>query len=191
MGLILILKRGCEDIWDKLCNHKWKSLICALIAIAGVVVGVALFKAFSYGWWYNNRCNYAIRLFNGGFSLFFSFLLWTMVFYLCIVCCNIIPQTRFLTYILLFVACLYCGANTAAAIVCWSVWGILYAVLITFFEVIGYYLACLAVCCEPLTCSSLRESISDTKQSFAVLCIAFVVKIICFFVILRLLTAVI
>lgn len=191
MRMLHLLKRGCDDVWDKLCNHKWKSIICTLTAIAGIVVGVVLFKVFSYGWWYYNRCDYAVRLFNGGFSLFFSFLLWTAVFYLCLVSCNLIPQTRFLTYVALFIACLYCGANTAATIECWSVWGILFAVLVTLFEVIGYYLACLVVCCEPSACRSFRESVCDTKQSLAILCTAFIVKIICFFVILGILTAVI
>ena len=191
MGLFRLVKRGCQDLWDKLCNHKWRSIICALVAIAGIVVGVVLLKVFRYGWWYNNRCDYALRLFEGGFSLFFFFLLWTAVFYLCVVGCSVVPQTKFLLYTLLFVACLYCGANTAAAIVCWSVWGVLYTILVTLFEVVGYYLATLVACCEPTSCRNFKESLCDTKQSLAVLAVAFFVKIICYFVILRILTAVI
>ena len=191
MGILRSLKRGCEDVWDTLCNHKWKSIICAFVSIAGIVVGVVLFKKYSYGWWYNNRCEYAFKLFDGQFYLLFIFLLWMIVFFLCIVGCSTIPQTKFLALILLFVSCLYCGANTAATIVCLSVWGILYAIFVTLFEVIGYYLAVSVAWCEPTPCRSFRESLCDNKQVFSILCIAFIVRIIGYFVILRILTAVI
>ena len=191
MGCLRLLKRTCEDTWEKLCNHKWRSILTALLCVAGIAVGVAFFSAFKYGWWFANRIEYAEKLFKGSFSLFFSFLLWGAVFFLCILFCNLVPSTRFLTYVLLFVACVYCGANTAAVIFCWTVWGVLFAIFVTLWEVIGYYLACIAACSEPACCRKFREAFCDFRQCLIILCVAFVVKIIGFFVILKIITAVI
>ena len=191
MSCFRYLKLCCIDIWDKICNCKWRSLICALSAIAGIVVGVVLFNVGKNGWWYDNRIAYAYRLFNGGFSLFFFFLLWIVVIYLCLIFININPATKFLNCVILFVTCLYLGANTAAAIICWSVWGVLFCIFVTVAEVISYYLACLVALCEPSSCRTLRETFCDFKHCATILTVAFTVKIVGFFVILRLITAVI
>ena len=191
MSCFRYLKLTCIDIWDDICNHKWRSLLCALFAIGGVVVGVVLFNVDKFGWWYNNRIVFAEKLFNGGFSLFFLFLLWTVILYLCIIFSNIHPATKFLNCVILFACCLYCGANTAAAIACWSVWGVIFCICVTVEEVIGYYIACLVAFCEPSFCRSLRETFCDFRQCAAILTVAFIVKIVGYFVILRLITAVI
>lgn len=172
-------------------NHKWRALICALCAVVGIVIGVVLFNIGKYGWWYENRVTYAEKLFNGGFSLFFLFLLGTVLFYICLVLCNVYPQTKFLNCILLTVSCLYVGANTVATITCWSVWGVLFCIFVSVEEVIFYFLTCLVCFCEPESCRSIRETFCDLRQCLAILAVAFVFKIIGFFVILRLITAVI
>ena len=191
MSCFRYLKLGCIDVWEKICNHRWRSILCALCSIAGIVTGIVLFNIGKDGWWYENRVAYANRLFNGGFSLFFFFLLWTLVFYFCLIFSNIYPATRFINCIILFVACLYCGANTAAVIVCWSVWGILFCIIVTVAEVISYFLACLVAFCEPSSCRTLRETFCDLRPCAKILTVAFIVKFIGFFIILRLITAII
>lgn len=191
MKIFRKVKFTLEDVWQKICVHKWISLACALVATAGLVLGIVFVNAFRYTWWFENRCNYAYSLFEGGFGLFFAFLFWTAVFYLCIAFCNMFPRTKYLACAALFVACLYCGANTAAAVICWSVWGILFACLVSLAEVLGYMVAALLVCCEPSACRTFKEACCDSKQSFKVLLAAFSVKIVSFFIILRILTAVI
>ena len=191
MGCFNFLRCYCDDVWDRLRNNKWKSILTALVCIAGIAVGAVLFNVFKYGWWFANRVNYAEKLFQGNFALFFSFLLWTAAFYVCMLLCNLVPATRFLNYVLLFVACLYCGANTAAVIYCWTVWGVLFAIFATLWEVIGYFLACITTCSEPSSCRKLNEAFCDFKSTLVVLCVAFIVKIIGFFVILKIITAII
>ena len=191
MGCFRLITNYCEDVWDRLRNNKWKSILTALVCVAGIALGAVLFNVFKYGWWFDNRVSYAEKLFQGSFSLFFSFLLWTAAFYFCMLLSNLIPATRFLNYFLLFVACFYCGANTAAAIYCWTVWGVLFAIFATLWEVIGYYLACIATCTEPTGCSKLNEAFCDFKPTLAVLIVAFLIKIIGFFVILKIITAII
>lgn len=178
-------------MWEKLCNHKWRAILCALVAIAGIVVGGVFFNIFKYSWWYFNRWYYAENLFTGGFSLFVSFVVCALLFYLCLVVCNLHTSFRFLSYIVLFVACFYCGANTTAAIVCWSVWGILFALLATLPEAMGFYLATFYACCEYPECRSFKEAICDLRPCLYVLLISQLAKIIGFFVILRVLTAII
>ena len=191
MRLFRTCKLVWEDSWQKLCHNKWKTICCALVAVAGVVVGVVLTNVFRYSWWFENRCEYASKLFDGGFGLFFSFLLWTAVYFLCLAMCNVFPSTKYLSCAALFAACFYCGANTMAAILYWSVWGVLFALLVTAVEVVGYFAACLVTCCEPSCCRTLKEAFCDAKLCFWVLAAAFLVKIVSFFVILRIITAVI
>ena len=191
MKILRKIKFWSEDLWQTLCLNKWKTIVCALVAIVGVIIGGIFVKVFQYTWWYNNRCDYAYKLFEGGFGLFFSFLIWTAVFYGCLLCCNLMPSLKYLSLAVLFFACFYCGANTAAAIICWSVWGVLFTVLVTLVEVVGYFLACLVNCCEISACRSIREAFCDTKPALKILIAAFVAKIIVFFIILQLLTAII
>lgn len=191
MGFFCRIRRYFEDLWHKLCEHKWRACLCSLIAVAGLAVGMALFKAFSLSWWYFNRCAFAETLFEGRFSVFFFFLIGSLAYFLCIVLCNLIPQTRFLNFLLLFVGGFYCGANTAAAIECWSVWGVFFLILVTLPELAAYMLASFLAWREYPTCRRFREAYSDFKQCLIILAIGFAVKIFTFFVILRLLTAVI
>lgn len=191
MRIFTKIKFSVEDLLQKICVNKWKSIVCAVAAIAGLVVGAVFVNVFSYSWWYENRCNYAYSLFEGGFGLFFSFLLWTTVFYLCIVCCQIVPRFKYFSCAVLFAACFYVGANTAAAVICWSMWGILFALLVSLAEAVGYWLACISCCCLPAAYRTFKEAICDTKQSLAILLASLLIKILTFFVILRLLTAVI
>ena len=191
MGCFRYIKLTFIDIWDKICHNRWRSLLCGLSAIAGIVVGVVLFNVNEYGWWYANRIAYAEKLFYSGFSLFFIFLLSSAIFYLCLLLCNINPVTRFLNYVILFLACFYCGANTAAAIVCWSVWGVLFCILVTVWEVASYFIVCLFAICEISACRTFRETFCDLRKCLSLLVVAFTLKIIGFFVILRLITAVI
>ncbi len=191
MKVLRKIKFGAEDLWQTLCVHKWKTTVCALVAIVGVAVGGVFVKTFAYSWWYNNRCEYAYKLFEGNFGLLFSFLLWTAVFYGCLLACQLIPSIKYVSLVALAAACFYCGANTAAAIMCWSVWGILFALLVTSIEVVGYFLSCLLCCCQPAACRSVREAFCDTKPALLILIGAFAAKFIAFFIILRLLTAVI
>ena len=166
-------------------------MFCVAVATVGVTVGVVLFNTFNYSWWYYNRCAFAETLFAGGFSLFFFFLAASLAYYACIVLSNLIPQTRFLNYALLFVAGFYCGANTAACVVCWSVWGVFFAILVALPEIVTYTLATFLTACQYPACRRLKESWCDFQQSLLMLAIGFVVRIITFFVILKLLTAVI
>ena len=191
MGFFCKIKRHFEDLWCKICEFRWRALLCVAIAVAGVSLGVALFNAFSCSWWYYNRCAFAEKLFEGGFSLFFFFAIGSLVYFLCIVLCNLIPQTRFLNYLLLFAAGFYCGANTMATIACWSVWGVFYAILVALPEIITYALASFLASCEYPSCRRFRESVSDFRCCLLVLTVGFVVKIFCYFVILRIITAVI
>ena len=191
MGFFCRIKRYFEDLWRKICECKWKAILTAVVAIAGVAVGVALFKAFSYSWWYFNRCNFAETLFSGGFSMFFFFFAGALVYYVCIVLCNMIPHTRFVNFVILFVAGFYCGANTAATIECFAVWGVFYAILVALVELVGCALASFLACCEHSACRTFRESWCDFRPSLRVLAVCLVVKIFTFFVILKLITAVI
>ena len=191
MDCFRLAKNFFEDIWRKLCDNKWKTLVCTVVAVVGVAVGIALFQAFKYGWWYCNRCNFADKLFDGSFALIFLFAGCYAIFYLCIVFSNLIPQTRFLCYVALFVACLYCGATAAAVIACYAVWGVVYVIVVTIVEVSSYFVACLVACCEWPSCRTVNEAFCDFSQTLQVLCVAFVAKLLGFFVILQLITAVI
>lgn len=191
MGIFRVIKYRVEDIWNKLCNHWLKTLLCVLVAIAGVTVGVVMLNSFGYNWWCMNRYHYADRLFEGGFALLILFAASILLFYFCLVGCNIHPATRYLSFVVLFVACFYCGANTAAAIASWSLWGVLFAIFVTLVQVVGYLLCCALSLCEAPICRTFKETVCDLKPSFYVLLVTFLLKILGFFVILKIITSVI
>ena len=191
MGIMCKIKRYFEDLWAKICQWKWKALLCTGIAVVGVGVGVALCRVFQYSWWHYNRLSFSETLFTGGFSVFFFFLMTVLAYYVCIVLSNMIPETRFLVFILLFVAGFYCGANTLACIESWSVWGVLFTVLVTLPEILACTTASFLACCEYPAYRRFKESWCDFRPCLLVLAIGLVVRIITFFVILKLLTAVI
>lgn len=191
MKCLCLVKNFCEDIKCKICNNKLKAVLCALVALAGVILGFVLFKVFSYTWWYNNRCAYADKIFAGGFSLLFNFLLGYAAFYIVSLLCGLSSKTRILALAVLFIGCLYCGANTAAVVAFWMVWGILYAVFAVLVQVAGFCICCFIICCNPTPCSSFAEIICDTKPALIILAASFVAKFVGFFVILKIITAVI
>ena len=191
MGFFCRIKRYFEDLWHRICECKWKAVLTSAVAIAGVAVGVALFVAFRYSWWYFNRCAFAEKLFVGGFSIFLLFVISAMLYYACIVLCNLIPQTRFINFVILFFAGFYCGANTAAVVESFTVWGVIYAILVALIELIGCSLASFLASCEPAACRRLKESWCDFRASLQALVVCLITKIFTFFIILKLLTAVI
>lgn len=191
MGIFCKIKRYFEDLWAKICQCRWKALLCAVIAIAGVGVGVAFCKAFQYSWWHYNRLAFSETLFIGGFSLFFFFLITALAYYVCIVLCNMLPQTRFLVFVLLFVAGFYCGANAMACIESWSVWGVFFALLVTLPEILACTTASFLAYCEYPAYRRFKESWCDFRPCLVVLAMGLVVRIITFYVILKILTAVI
>ena len=191
MGIFCTIRRYFEDLWHRICECKWKALASSAIAVAGVAVGVAIFKALSYSWWHFNRLAFAETLFSGGFSLVLTFLLCSLLYYVCIVLCNMIPHTRFVNFVILFIAGFYCGANTAAVIECFAVWGVLYAILVALIDLVGYVLASFLAWCEQPACRTFRESWCDFRPSLRILAASLLVKIFTFFVILKLITALI
>ena len=191
MGIFCKIKRYFEDLWAKICQRKWKALLCAVIAVVGIVIGVVFCKTFQYSWWHYNRLAFAETLFNGGFSVFFFFVSCALAYFVCIVLSNMILETRFLSYVLLFVAGFYCGANTLACIEAWSVWGVLFAVLVALPEILACIAASFLALCEYPAYRRFRESWCDFRPCLLVLAIGVLIRIIAFFVILKLLTAVI
>ncbi len=191
MRTIQKIKYALDDMWQQACAHKWCTLISIACAVVGIVLGAVLVSVFRYSWWFDNRYQYAVRLFEGGFGLFFSFLAGFGLFYVVAVCCLMLPQTKPLCYVVLTACCFYCGANTAAAIIFSSVWGILYAVIVSLGEVVCYVAANILLCGAPCERRTLREAFCDSRGAFWALCIAFAAKFVCFFVVLRILTALI
>ena len=191
MKCISLLKNFCQDIKYKICANKLKMLLCGIISLVGVVLGFVLLHVFSYTWWYSNRCTYAEKIYGGGFSLVFDFLLGYAIFYLATVICNLSPKARFLVFVVLLVGCLYCGANAAAVISIWTVWGVMYAAFAMAVQLAGFCLCSFAICCMPSACQSFGEIIRDTKSALLIIVASFIVKILGFFVILKILTAVI
>ncbi len=180
-----------DDIWHKIVCNRFKAIICSIIAVAGVAVGVAFFCAFNYGWWYWNRCNFAQKIFEGGFGVLIIFLISYILIFICIALCNMLACTKYLSCFVIFISALYCGANTAALIVCSTVWGVLFAVLISLAEVLILAVTCFLSCCEISMKRSFCESLRDFKSVAFVLTVGFIYKIFAFFVVLKILTAVI
>lgn len=191
MGFLSSLKFCFCGIIDNMRAHKWKLLLCAVISLAGFVLGIVCFNLSGYGWWYYNRCSYASKLTAAGFSVFVSFIFVTAIIYLAYVLCNMTRYTHYLALLINLTACLYCGATLSAIFVYSAVYGVLYAVFISIVWLFIMCVACFACFCEPPICRTFCESVRDLKRTAFILAVGLIYKLFALFVILKILTALI
>lgn len=188
MGFLHYIKNSFCDIMCKVRICKWKFIFCVAVSLIGFVLGIALFYASNYGWWYHNRCTYASKILEAGFSVFVSYIVSCAIIYLLLVLCNMSRVTHYLAYLINMLACFYCGA-TVAAIFAYSIMcGVLYLLFIAVEWVAVMCFACFVCLCEPAICRRFCESVRDMNQLTYVLVIGLIYKIIALFVILKVLT---
>lgn len=191
MNLLCFLKYNIDDLFCKVRACKWKFILCVALSIVGFALGIVLFCASNYGWWYYNRCNFASKIVTTTFSVLFSFAVGCVLLYFLYVLCNMTKQTHYLAYVVNVVSCIYCGATTAAIFVYSAMWGVLYAALVAAEWLAVMCFACFVCVCEKPYCRRFCESMRDLKQLAVVLFVGLLYKIIVLFVIIRLLTALI
>ncbi len=191
MGFIHYIKNTVYDIGYKICAYKWRFIMCAVFCVAGIACGIAFFYAFQYGWWYFNRCEFANKLMAGGFSAFLLFLLSYLVLYLILILCNMLKETYWLCCVATFIACLYVGATVVALFTVSVIWGVLFVILIALEDIAVYCMSCFVCLCEKPICRKFDEAVRDFHQVGILLALGFIYKIVAFFVIMKILTAVI
>lgn len=189
MKVFLLVRNFFEDIFNKLRAYKWKAIFCAITAIVGLILGIVLFNLADYNWWYSNRCNYVQTLVCGNLGTLISFIIIYSIFFVILLVCNMYPLVRFLIYIEYLIFMLYCGANIAALIVCFGILGALYIIIVAIMEIIGIYFVFFICACECACQRSFKESFFDLKCALYLLIGVLVIKIMCIFIILRLITA--
>lgn len=188
MGLFYSIKYNMQDVFCKVRAYKWKLIFCVAVSLIGFGLGIALFYASKYGWWYYNRCSFASKLIDAGFSVFLWCVASCAIVYLLLVLCNMLRATHYLAYLVNLLACFYCGATTAAVFVYSVMWGILYVLFVTIEWLIIMCFACFVCVCEKPYCRRFCESVRDLKQTAFVLAIGLIYKIVALFIILKLLT---
>lgn len=191
MGFLHYIKYTFCDIMCKVRLCKWKFMLCAVVSLVGFALGIALFYISNYGWWYYNRCNFASKILEAGFTIFLSYLISCVVIYLLFVLCNMSRFTHYLAYLINLLVCLYCGATMAAVFVYSVMWGVLYLLFVTIEWLVIMCFACFVCVCEKPYCRRFCESVNDLSLLAYVLVVGFVYKIVAMFVILKLLTALI
>lgn len=188
MGFLSSFKYSFYDILFKIRECKWKFVFCAVFTVVGFVLGIVFFSLAEYGWWYYNRCVFASKLTEAGFSVLISFVAAAALLYILYVLCNMTRITHYLAIIVHLIGCVYCGATVAAIFVYSAMWGVLYVVFVALIWLAAMCLACFACLCEPPICRSFCESLNDSKPVLTILAIGLVYKIIALFVILKILT---
>lgn len=191
MGFFSYLKYSFCDIFDKVRMCKWKFILCASISVIGFVLGIVFFNISDCGWWYYNRCAYAIKLLEAGFGVLISFVVICAIVYLIYVLCNMTRPTHFLPLIVNLIICIYCGATIAAICQQSVLLGVLYAIIVGLGWLITMCFACFVSICELAICRTFCESAQDSKQLLFVLAIGLIYKTIALFVILKILTTLI
>jgi len=191
MGFIYLIKNNINDIGCKIRAYKWKFIFCVVSSLIGFALGIVLFCTSKYGWWYYNRCDFASKIVNEGFSVLISFIVSCALIYLLFVLCNMLRQTHYLSFLINLIFCLYSGATLSAIFVYSVMWGVLYALFVTIEWLFVMCLSCFVCICEKPYCRNFCESVRDLKQLAFVLIAGVLYKIIALFVILKTLTALI
>lgn len=189
MKFVKEIKRYFDDILDSLRTYKWRAIICAVICALGIALGIVLYNISNENWWCANRCAYAELLYLGEFKSFFSFLAAATLFVTLLTLCNMTQICKILSCLVLFVFSLYVGANSVAVIACYGVFGILCVICVLIVDIVGYFFA--TFCCMLQQCGecSFRRAFCGIRQSVYIILMCFCVKIVSFFVILRIITA--
>lgn len=190
MKFASVIRRSFGDVADNLKVFKWRAIICAVICALGIALGVVLYNVSNQNWWCVNRCEYADMLYLGGFKSFFNFLITAAVFVTLLTFANMTRFCKVLSCSVLFVFSLYAGANSVALVTCFGVFGVLCVICVPLIDVFCYFLAVFVIaslqCCGN---SSFRQSFCEIRQSVYVVLACLAVKAVCFFVILRIITA--
>ncbi len=188
MGFLCFVRYSFQEIACRLRMYRWKLILCIAVSLAGFVLGIALFCTCGYGWWYYNRCNFACKITEAGFSVLLTFIIAAAVIYVLLTLCSMLRQTHFLAYLVNLLACFYCGATLAAIFVYSTVWGILYAVFVAVLWLATICLSCFVCISELHINRCFGEAVSDMKLTAFVLTAGVIYKIIALFVILKILT---
>lgn len=188
MGFLCFVKYSFQEIACKVRACKWKFILCVALSLAGFILGITLFCTCGYGWWYYNRCNFACKITEAGFSVLLTFIATAAIIYVLLILCCMLRQTQWLVYLVNLLACFYCGATLAAIFVYSTMWGILYAIFVMIWWVAAICLSCFVCVCEPHICRSFCESVNDMKLAGFVLAVGLIYKIVALFVILKILT---
>lgn len=188
MSFFSNLKYSFCDIFDKVRMCKWRFILCAVISVIGFTLGIVFFNLSDCGWWYYNRCAYAIKLLEGGFGVLVSFVVIYAIIYLAYILCNMTRPTHYVPLLVNLIFCIYCGATIAAICVQSVLLGILYAIIVGLGWLITMCFACFVSICEPPICRTFCESTQDLKQLLFVLIIGLIYEIVALFVILKILT---
>lgn len=185
-------RRCGEDLLQQFRTHKTKLLLTCVFTLAGVILGVTLFCISQYNWWYCNRYDYATKLLYGGFfAVLLSFLLAATV--MTVLCClfSAWRQTKFLCYLLAFVAALYFGANLAAIFACVGFLGVLYGVFLLVLELAVNALCCFWVVTDRGCNYTFKQTVLNCRPIIIVQFSAALIKLLLFFLLLRPISALI
>lgn len=188
MGFLSYLKYGFCDVFDKIRIYKWRLVLCVALSIAGFVLGIVLFNVSAYGWWYYNRCSFASKLVEAGFSVLIAFVVSSALIYFSYALCNMTRFTRYFALLLNVIVCLYCGATVSALFVYSVMWGILYAILVAVEWMAAVCLGCFVCLCMQPICRTFCEAIRDSRELLFILLVGLIYKIIALFVVIKLLT---
>lgn len=187
MNFFSVVKDFFEDLCGVIRVERGKAVLFSLVSVTGVACGVILYGS-GTNWWSANRDVFAEKLLTGSFSLFFSFACWYILLACLLIFCNMCAKTRCLTLVVCFVFCVYCGANVASLFVLSVSWTLLYLIVVAIEQVIAIACACFLTYCQCVNQCSFRESFDYLNVAMKVVFVAFVAKILCFFVILGCIT---
>ncbi len=186
MGIFRHIKQYWEDFILWISLNKLKFALSALLALVSIVVGCVIFANCQHGWWYANRCKHIELLLCGNFfSTFISLLLETIFLLLLMYISQIHKYLAFVSYIVLFVGGIYCGAHLASLFMQIGALSVLFLLFYTSISLIILLIPCFGVRYPTDYCKSYCEILTDSKQAFLAVVLLTVLRILLLFLFLR------
>lgn len=180
-----------QDVSVRFRTERPKVLLCAFVAVCGIVLGIVAYNLAQYSWWGTNRCDYAYKLLYGGFfAMLLSYVLCAAVISFAL-CCSAWWNARWLCVVVAFAVSFYFGANCCAVCAYSGFLGVLYAVLLLLAEEAINLLTCFWVFSEFCCCGNLRQAFQCVKLPIFLQIASIFVKLFIIFALLRTLTALI
>ena len=186
MGFIKYIKQSWEDFTLWILSNKRKFAFLMLFAVASIVAGCVLFANCQQGWWYANRCEHVQLLLCGRFLPVLLSLLLEAVFLLLLMYVSQIQKYfASVSYIVLFVGGIYCGAHLASLFVLIGALSVLFLIGYTSISVVILLVPCFCEHNPTEYCKSSCEIWCDGKRAFCAVLFLSVLRILLLFLFLR------
>ena len=175
-----------DEFMYRVRRHEIRFWAVCASAVAGIVVGIVLYKLPAAYWWQNNRWNFATKLLCEGFgSVAISLLLSGILVCVTSLMSSLKSYLTAICFVAAFLCGMYavgivCAISTISVVSC-----VLYTLLFLSVELVGNIIFMIFVACDEACEKTFIQAICGLKTLLIAYLVVYIVKILLIFAVLR------